>query len=408
MESNLRQGNSGDDSMSPDQLPPSSLALIRLDADVLELPTKCDFLQNLYPALSGAPFITNLNQLIRPQSVTAKIIAASAISWNNHSPGSPPGALAQSWSLFRQVFASLPDLLMRGDSLDSAQALTMMVMHMRQSADTQTTALLLSLASRMQCLSDTRFWPPTSSSSSTQQQQAANETDTQTFSQLFWTTFILDMEMSSHTGLPPSYTAQPSSTIFSTESYPFSDWTPARSQSLPDLPAATTRLEQIFRLRAALAQIQQRIGIKSAKPEARLLELSTAESDLEEWRREVPREIRPDWRGNSFSDSQYSHYQSTASSSVSGSGENGRDGEGENGEIDIPTATLQLAYYNTLAMLCWEWARTVAAKMLSAGIRVGIVTQEITGHGLMARYAAQETLRVFLKLGTGRGFVEIW
>lgn len=369
MESNLRQSNSRDDSLSPDRLPPEPLSVVRPDTEILELPTNCDFLQNLCPTLSATPLVTNLNQLIRPQSVTAKIIAASAISWNNHSPTSPPGALAQSWALFRQAFSGIPDLLMRGDSLDSAQAITMMVMHMRQSADTQTTALLLSMASRMQCLSDTRLW---------RTQPATHE---QTFSHLFWTTFILDMEMSSNTGLPPAYTNQ--ATCPSTENYPERDWIPARSPSPPDLPVATTRQELIFRLRASLAQIQQKIGIKIAK--SRLADLSAAESDLEEWRQGVPVDIRPDWRGQ--------HHPPPPDSD----------------SVDLPAATLQLAYYNTLAMLCWEWARTVAAQMMSAGIRVGIINQEITGHGMMARYAAQEAIRVFLRVGGEvRSFVEVW
>ncbi|KAK5651246.1 hypothetical protein OQA88_12654 [Cercophora sp. LCS_1] len=170
--------------------------------------------------------------------------------------GSFPDVAVYAWSIFRNAYAVLPELILNGNNVDAVQAVMAMVLFIRQSADTRTISHLISVAVRMQHLVAYRPVGPGS-------------IDAENKARLSWTLFILDMDIAMNTGLPPSHASLPTAD-FETES----------------------EKDTIFCLRFTLAQIQHRlIPLLTSSDESLLLNL---QAELENWRVSVPPPFRPE------------------------------------------------------------------------------------------------------------------
>jgi hypothetical protein len=252
-----------------------------------------------------------------------------------------------SWAFFRNAYAILPELIIHGDSLGAAQAVMAMVMFMRQSADTRTTALLLSIAIRMQHTAGLRVSPTS--------QSIPSPVEEENRSRLYWAAFILDMDMTLSTGLPPLH---------------------ADEGVMVDLQGEGRR-DIVFRLRAELGGIQRRIRTQLITP--RRADLSVLESELETWCLRVPLEIRPTWpdRPESASSDQ---------------------------ATDVCVAMLHFAYYNSVSMICWA---SITAQMLESLQAVDSIHDGASGHKSVARVAARAAISSLSRFPT-QSFAELW
>ncbi|KAK1750078.1 activator of stress genes 1 [Echria macrotheca] len=254
------------------------------------------------------------------------------------------------WAFLRNAYAVLPELILQGHSLEAPQAVMAMVMFTRLSADARTTSLLLSMAIRMQHalgphdLLNSSEWVPT--------------TEDENRDRLFWTSYVLDMETSANTGLPPTH---------------------ALLSPLPIIPSHIQD-DTTFRLRIELAAIQSRISKEYIiTHEAEHIALL---SELEAWARRVPAEIRPAPDGDAIENT-------------------------EDDAVDFPATILQLVYYNCVTMVCWSLVRRVAAETTGYLQKTGIVQDRADEHRRKARSSARATIHC---LGRFRfqNFPELW
>ncbi|KAK4225322.1 activator of stress genes 1 [Podospora fimiseda] len=186
-----------------------------------------------------------MKQLNRPDALTnpesswqclLNALIANAILLKTHN--SSFNELApQTWAFFRNSYAILPELIIQSPSLNATRAILVMALFMRHSGDSNTTFNLLSMAIRIQNLS------------------AFSQSEDQT--RLFWTTFILDAEMSLNMGFPPAHSFQ-------------------SSLSVPEPPTS----DIIFHLRYKLALIQHKLTTHLLSPSTQPSDLSTLEDQL--------------------------------------------------------------------------------------------------------------------------------
>lgn len=262
-----------------------------------------------------------------------------------------------SWAFFRKAYAVLPELIIHADSLGAAQAVMAMAIFMRQSADTRTTALLLSLAIRMQHSAGLYTNVTTGSLSSTIEHESRNR--------LFWAAFILDMDMSMTTALPPVHTDQ-----VGTVDLPGQQWLEGGSFSGLDPPA---RRDTVFRLRAELAGLQSRIATQISNPNQ--ADFFALESEIEAWSLRIPLEIRPDW---------HEHPGNAGSAQPT----------------DDSITMLHLMYYNSLSMLCWASVRHATTGKLHSHqiIDAGHEPHDRTSrHKTISRAAARAAIRALTR-----------
>lgn len=181
------------------------------------------------------------------QAMLASVVASAILS--KAADGSFSDVAVYAWSIFRNAYALLPELILDGDGTGALQAVMALVMFMRQSADTRTTSRLLSMAARMQ--------PHISSQTKDESVHQENET------RVSWAIFVLDMDMAMNTGLPTVHSAPPTGNL-----------------------ATNSENDSIFRLRFTLAQIQHLLLPHLATPdEPSLLSLQAA---LEHWHLSLP------------------------------------------------------------------------------------------------------------------------
>ncbi|KAK4155292.1 activator of stress genes 1 [Chaetomidium leptoderma] len=258
------------------------------------------------------------------------------------------------WAFFRNAYAVLPELLLRGDSLGAAQAVMAMAMFVRQSTDTRTTSLLLSIAIRMQHSAGLHV--------KTTSETILPPAEVENRSRLLWAAFILDMDISVNSGLPPVHADQ------------------GVTLDLPGLQDGGQQ-DMVFRLRAELAGIQRRIG-------SQLFNLSQAdllvlESELGAWSLRVPLEIRPNL-----------HDQQESSSNHQAA--------------DVSVAMLHLVYYNSLAMVCWASLRHAKMQMLESPQATDSDIHGLTSRPTsIARAAARAAISSLLRFPT-ESFADLW
>ncbi|KAK4248805.1 activator of stress genes 1 [Corynascus novoguineensis] len=251
-----------------------------------------------------------------------------------------------SWTFFRNAYAVLPELIIQGDNLGAAQAVMAMAMFMRLSADSRTTAHLVSMAIRMQLLVGLHIETISESILSTDEEENR--------ARLFWAAYMLDMEMSLNTGHPPVHANQ------------------NIAVALPDhsrLGDGNQR-DTVFRFRSELARIQQRVSTLLTTPnEPYILDL---ESELEAWSLRLPLEIRPNWPDDprSFRTDQ---------------------------AMDVSVAMLHFAYYNSLSTACWE----------SSSQAIESLERRTSRHKSVARAAARATISTLSRFPT-HTFAELW
>lgn len=265
-----------------------------------------------------------------------------------------------SWCFFRNAYAVLPELIIHGDDLGAAQAVMAMALFMRQSADTRTTSRLLSMAVHIQQSAGLHVIM-------TAAYRIPSPDEGENRSRLFWTTFVLDMEMTVNTGLPPVHHH-------------------AEQGVTPDLPIELGRRNMVFRLRAELAGIQQRIGTVVQLNTPKLADLFALESELEAWCLRVPLEFRPRW---------FSDQLESASSNES--------------PMDVSVAMLHLVYYNSLSLVSWVSVRDITAEMLPVELPRDIdsINQRTSRHKSVSRAVARAAIRSMSRFPT-QSFTELW
>ncbi|KAK0730250.1 hypothetical protein B0H67DRAFT_638772 [Lasiosphaeris hirsuta] len=262
------------------------------------------------------------------------------------------------WAFFKNAYAVLPELILHGDSLGASQALMAMAMFMGLSADTRSAALLLSIAIRMQISIGLHIKATADGSFSSAEQEDQGR--------LLWATYILDMDTSLNTALPPAHAGLDVTAKVSER------WLTA---SLSDT---------IFRLRAELAGIQSRIGAQLtvlAVPSQ--TDLDSLESELDAWTLRVPLEIRPDCESGT-------EPPCTA-----------------DGEADVPVSMLHLVYHNCRSMVCWAFARLAAFQALQPRQPINAVYERAPTHKNMARSTARATMRSLSQFPT-QSFADLW
>lgn len=264
-----------------------------------------------------------------------------------------------SWAFFRNAYAALPELIIQADNLGTAQAVTAMAMFMRQSADTRTTALLLSIAIRMQHSAGVYV------NIATEGNPSAVEMDN--YSRLFWAVIILDMDMAVTTGLPPGHVNQ----VLTVE---------LPGLPTPDRIVGESRNDTVFRARAELALLLSRICTLS--PNLSQTDLSALESEFEAWRLRISLEIRPDW-----------HDQPASADRVEAA--------------SLVVVMLHLRYYNGLCMLCWASIRRARAETLVAHQTLDPSREWASNHESLARATARAAIRSLTYLSTP-SFTQLW
>jgi hypothetical protein len=265
------------------------------------------------------------------------------------------------WAFFRNAYAVLPELIIHGDNLGAAQAVMAMAMFMRNSADTRTTALLLSMATRMQHSAGLSVRATSDNIMSAEDENRYR---------LYWTAFILDMDMAMCTGLPLVHGDQ---TV--TMDLPSGDWLQAEG---------TGRLRGVvFKLRAELARIQGRIAtqLMAQLITPRNADLVAVESEMEAWLVQVPFDVMPGWEV----------HPSSATRTT-----------------DVPVAMLHLVYYNCQSMICWASVRHVTKAMHeSLQATVDSIHQRTSNQKRMARAAARATIASLSQFPT-QPFAQLW
>ncbi|KAL2140264.1 hypothetical protein VTI28DRAFT_4019 [Corynascus sepedonium] len=261
-----------------------------------------------------------------------------------------------SWTFFRNAYAVLPELIIQGDNLGAAQAVMAMAMFMRLSADSRTTARLLSMAIRTQLSVELHIETMSESFLSTDEEENR--------ARLFWAAYILDMEMSLNTGHPPVHANQ-NITVALPEHSRLEDG---------------NQRDTVFKFRSELARIQQRVSTLLTTPnEPYILDL---ESVLEAWSLRLPLEIRPTWPDDPRS------FRTDHAMNVS-------------------VAMLHFAYYNSLCTVCWESVRLATTSILESFQAIESLERRTSRHRSVARAAARATISTLSRFPT-HTFAELW
>ena len=262
-----------------------------------------------------------------------------------------------SWAFFRNAYAVLPELLLGaqfggmsedgvGRDLGPPQAVMAMATFMRLSADTRTTALLLSIAIRI--IQQHSVGPSLPSAQAEE-----------SYSRLFWAAFILDMEHAMNTGQSSVHHMDPVSSrrvdlvpAFGVDDDP----TQPGSAVLSSNPASFLRMhleatatrtpegelhlrDSIFTFRAELARIQRRIAIQLSHP-TQINVLDLFESEIATWTKQLPLAVRPDL---------YAVNQTQPEETAMPT-------------MDLSVALLHFTYYSTLVATSWASLRNICAQ----------------------------------------------
>ncbi|KAH6623330.1 hypothetical protein F5144DRAFT_497883 [Chaetomium tenue] len=304
------------------------------------------------------------------QGITNALVANATYFKISNTPFREVAAYA--WTFFRNAYAVLPELILHGDSLGAVQALLAMAIFMRQSADTRATALLFSLAVRMELSAGIDV-------------KAASErnpdpVDEENRNRLFWATFILDMDMAVNTGLPPVHTDE-----VVTADRPGGHCLKHGSLNPADALSHGGWGDIVFRLRAELAGIQRRIATQFTAPDQ--AELFALESEIEAWSVRVPISIRPDWPDKPQT-------------------------IGSDEAADVSVAMLHLAYYNSVTMIYWAAIRHAKSQIVEPAPTLDsphgpVQDDQMSGHKSVARAASRATICAISRFPT-QVFPELW
>ncbi len=268
------------------------------------------------------------------------------------------------WAFFKNAYALFPELILHGDNLLAVQAILVMAMFARGSADTRLALLLLSTAIRISHTIGLHKRRPSVGSCS----QDATEAETR--SRVFWTAYILDVEMSVNCGLP---SIQPDEEDVELD-LPFT--------GPLDVRESTTGTD-VFRARAELAIVQSMVKkrLYSAKALRRtgsqLAEAMELETVLLDWRSGIPVQSQPD-------------YDSQIANSVA---------------ADASLMVLHLVYYNCLSIVHWAAIRGGAWE-ITAG--VATAQPELLSSVAKCRAAARSTIHLLTHRSVPRQFVDFW
>jgi hypothetical protein len=191
------------------------------------------------------------------------------------------------WAYFKNAYAVFPELMLHGNGVDTLQALVLMALISRDSADARTTSLLLSTALRIYQTLDLGLFRIDSG-------QSSNPMASEYARRVLWTAFVLDAELSLYCGLSPALSAGDVDINLPSGGGSYHD---GEEEAIPTDDKTGT---SIFRPRADLALIHStaRTRLYSSEalnmPETELLGVVLAlDQSLEDWIRKLPLEAQP-------------------------------------------------------------------------------------------------------------------
>jgi hypothetical protein len=254
------------------------------------------------------------------------------------------------WAYFKNAYATLPELMLQGNDLETVQALVFMALFARNSADARTTSLLLSSALRLsQALEPSLLEDINGGKRDSGEGEYARNA--------FWTAYVVDTELSLRCGLSP-----------------------ALSDGDIELPGNEFDVNgSVFRWRAELATMHSAVRTRLYNrdtlrmPDSQLLAtITTLDQELEGWKMKLPRDVRPGVQKEN---------------------------------LDTHTAILHLVFHNLIAMIHWAARRHSAWNGAAAGElgdRLGIAFSR-----LKVRAAARHTLHL-LRQSPFEQFAQFW
>lgn len=259
-----------------------------------------------------------------------------------------------SWTYFKNAYATFPELSLHGDDMETLQAMVLMALFARSSADARMTSHLVSTALRLSQTLD----PWTFSVSHDKDNNETGNVESEYARRALWAAFILDAELF----LP--------STLGSTLD-PGNMDIPLPSEN--NHQTTPTSFVRVFRWRAELALIQTRVnnrlythhGLKMPKPEL-LGTIAELDQELELWRQTLPPSIRP---GVTHSD------------------------------LEPPYIGLHISFHNIVSMIHWTARRHIPPAPATP--------DQPTKSRSKARTAAQNTLRI-LHSSYPEQFAQFW
>jgi hypothetical protein len=159
------------------------------------------------------------------------------------------------WAYFKNAYAVFPELMLHGNGVDSVQALVLMALISRDSADARTTSLLLSTTIRISQTLDPGLFR-------TGGGQSSNPMASEYARRSLWTAFILDAELSLCCGLRPALGAGDVDIDLPSGGIPHHD---GEEQSIP---TDDEMCASILRRRAELALIHSTVRTRLYSHEA--------------------------------------------------------------------------------------------------------------------------------------------
>ncbi|KAH6874359.1 fungal-specific transcription factor domain-containing protein [Thelonectria olida] len=279
---------------------------------------------------------------------------------------------ADAWGFFKNAYAVFPHLVLQGNEFLTVQALLAMAIFMMWSADTRTTALILSTAVReLQTIGLHGGICRTIGG-----EPVADEMR----SRVIWLTFILDMEMSSNCGLPPSQSDEDI------------DIGLPEDRSLDrhsDMTNSEEGGDKVFRPRVELAIIQARIrrGLYTAKSRRQSTDqlLGTVhdlDPALEHWRSIAPVALQS--------------YNSP------------QDGDCA---LDKSLVSLSFAYYHCISMVHWAVLRSKIQQSAVDGAArdhaMSIPQLQVIASTAKVRVAARAMIAMIRRVSP-QPFTELW
>lgn len=269
------------------------------------------------------------------------------------------------WGYFKNAFAVFPELILHGNDVETVQALVLMALFARDSADARTTSLLISTALRISQTLDSSLFKAG-------YDEGANSGASEYARRALRTAFILDAELSLCCGLSPVFVAG------DLEIDPPSAEAPDGDDDEDATPSNET---DIFKQRAELAllhsAVRTRLSSREAldMPDTELLSaIVKLDQSLEDWRRKLPLEVRP------------GVIEST---------------------LEPHCVILHLAFHNLTSMVHWAARRHSTWDAATKGSPKEQSLSMMSLSRLKVRSAAQYTLRL-LKQSPFEQFAQFW
>ena len=211
------------------------------------------------------------------------------------------------WSYFKNAYAVFDEIISTDGNLLSIQAILLMAIFLSSTVDTRTTSMLVSAAIRMIRILDL----------DSELDGEPDDAEAEQRRNVFWIAYMLDVDLSLRSGLPPNITDLPEMQLPQER---LLDESGQLSDSLDPPPVDFFRLEvDLSLIRAKIYRLYTPDA--SATYEQLTMRASQLRDELEAWRIKLPSSIRPNCARKS------------------------------NGSISFPLATLHLDFYYSACLV---------------------------------------------------------